>query len=251
MSYVMSSVSVHGRVNELSEAGFIRASAGYSLLMAVVFGGATALGSVWLYPTWLAPIACLAMAFICLYAVGEKGGAGGTFASVLGAMIFLGLAIGSTTALLEWRQVFVTVMIAAVIIAAVSFSGFCFTELLQDDWALVVSVNTSLLMAIASWVFASETSKALFGIGTIELSLFSWLGIIVYVGLTAYVWRKAFQGPSIYWNQNNAILTSGGPLLVAAGFIGVLKKLCWNRPLPDDSDKKYCREYGGVCPEDD
>ena len=180
MSHVMSA-SAHQEPNELSEEGFIRAFAGYSALMAVVFGGATAL--------------------------------------------------------LEWRQVFVAVMITAVIIAALSLEGFFFIELFQDGWALAVTVNTTLFMAIVFWVFASETSRSLLGIGAIEVPLSSWLGIIAYVGLTAYAcWTKPLKDEDAYRDQGNAILVSGGLPIAFAGPVVCAKDL-WERMVPNDSDE--------------
>lgn len=236
MSHVMSA-SAHRGSKEWSRAEFVRAMTGYSALLALILGSAMALGHAWLHPTWSAPAACLAMALICLYAAHQKGDLSGTLASVLGVSIFTGLTIGSTLALLNWPQVFMAVMITVVIIGAISSAAFFFTELFQDGWGVAVTVNTVLFLAIVLWMFASETSRSLLGMGAIEVPVFSWVGIVIYVGLTACVWHAMLDDEDVLRDHDNAVRSAisavFNPVAIVPAVVGI-GQLAWRQLSPKD-----------------
>lgn len=211
MSHVMSA-SAHRESKELSKEGFASAVAFYSLLLAVVFGGATALGYLWSHPTtWLAPAACLVMVLICMYAAGQEGKASSTFASVLGAAIFLGLAVGSTLALLNWGEVFGAFVTAMTLIAVISLLGV-FIDGAFKGWGLVIAAGTVILIAIVVWEFMSQTSLFL-GHQLVTPPPSSWIGIATYVGLAACVWHSTFEEEAILQDHDSAIRAAADALL--------------------------------------
>lgn len=238
MSHVMSA-SAHQEPKEWSKEGFIRGMTGYSALLALIFGSTVALGHAWLHPTWSAPAACLVMALICLYSAHQEGKPSSTLAGVLGTMIFLGLAVGSMTALLNWSEVFMAVMTTVVIIAAISLVAFCFTEVFQDGWALAGVVIAPLLLAFVFWEFASETSRSLLGMGAIEMSPLFWVGIVIYVYLTAGAWRAALE-EDVFRDHDNAIRAAADAVFIFAGIFSAVAgigQLAWRQLSPKgDSD---------------
>jgi hypothetical protein len=237
MSHVMSA-SVHHASKEWSEEGFARGMAGYSVLLASMFAGATVLGHSWLHPTWFTVAACLVMALICLYSKYQEGKPSSTLAGVLGTMIFFGLTLGSATALLNWMEAFVVIMITMVIIATVSFVAFCFSDLFRDRLSVVGMVIAALLLSFMFWEFASELSRSLFGIGTVQISLSSWVGIIIYVCLTAGIWRTTLE-EGFSRDHDNAIRTAADAVFIFAGiFLAIvsLGQLVWRQLSPKGDD---------------
>lgn len=217
----------------LSLGKFIPWMAFYSAIMSALFAVSTSIGRVWLHPDWFAPVACLALSFICMYAAHRKEESLGTFASVLGTVVFNGLAIGAATALGVWpEQVFVVVMLTTTVVFSVSAIGIPFPAVCRG-WALVVTWGMTLFAFIMLWEFSAQVAQVR-SLPFTEISLGWWLWSIFYALLTFGLWTHAIE--EVRWhNHNDAILVSGGVPLALFGLLfhtkGTVDEL-----LGDDED---------------
>jgi hypothetical protein len=225
---------------------------GYSALMSAAFGCSVSLGHVWIYPTWIGPLACLALSFICMYAALQKAEAKGTFASVFGMAVFLGLAIGSGTAYFAWpEEVFMAVILTATVIFFVSAIGIAIPEALKE-WGLVVLWGGVFFVVLTLWELTSQVAQ-MNSRSFVDVSLWSWLGSILYVMLTAVIWTAAIEksAQDIWRTHHNALLISGGLPLFLFRCVVRAKEFWQRREQAKARAQRYRREYGGVQPEDD
>jgi len=237
---------------ELSHPRFAQFMAGYSALMSVTFGCSAWLGHVWLYPTWVGPLACLALSFICMYAATQKAEAKGTFASVVGMTVFLGLAIGSGTAYFAWpEEVFISVMLTVTVVFFVSVIGMGVPEALKE-WGLACAWGGAFLAVLLPWEFGSRVAQVK-NMPFVDISLWSWLGGILYMMLTAVIWIAAIEksAQATWRTHHNALLISGGLPLFLFRCAARAKESWQRRQQAKARSRSYKREYGGIQPEDD
>lgn len=132
---------------------------------------------------------------------------------VASMMVSLGCVMGPVVALYTAPSVLVAVVIAAVSMVIMSILGLVYQRLFLGMGPFLLAGLTLLIVA----QFTQIIFMLMGFTGAADMPVFAWIGIVIFLGFTAYDWADALQQE---FTADNAVKASAGIGLNLANLVG-------------------------------
>lgn len=201
--------------NVMSESGYIRAIAFFTLVVAMVVAGGSVVSYDW-NMTWLLLIGTFVGAVVGILTFQFSDNPVVSFVGVSGMSLALGLMMGPLLRHYDAPTIFQAVLITALIMGVMSVVGILIPAFFRS-WGPYLLGALSLLIVAQ---FAQIIFVAIGFTQAVHMPILNWIGIAIFTAYVAYDWSVALDQDH---TLDNAIDASGGLILDAVNlFLRIL-----------------------------